>query len=265
YRTALSPSVPRRWRAAGDRTGWRDEEHRVVYRDGGAAGAGSDADMDWLVYHHWRCYASPFPRTAEAPLADNLGYNQGESRELQSMGDIVVRLHMTAEGKGEFAMRVHDGWGWAELRWAATGTCRVVYGEHEMGDVPVPAGTDWRDCAVEFGVFDEQVVVALNQQELVRMPLVREQADRVGEPPTQPVAIGACHLEVDVSRLQVWRDVYYLDPAGRGEPWQTPGRLPDGHVLLLGDNPSLSEDGRVWPGAGMAHRAIRGRVIPLPW
>jgi hypothetical protein len=75
------------------------------------------------------------------------------------------------------------------------------------------------------------------------------------------IQIGAADGEFDVTHLQLYRDIYYLDPAGLGSDWRgdsAPAFL--GNFLLLGDNPPISIDSRHWPAGGVPRSQILGRI-----
>jgi len=81
----------------------------------------------------------------------------------------------------------------------------------------------------------------------------------------QPLAIGVKNLEVEISHLRVWRDIYYLDPQGLPGPWQAASPLAQDEVFLVGDNQPVSVDSRQWEPRRAGERAILGKVYRPFW
>ncbi len=63
-----------------------------------------------------------------------------------------------------------------------------------------------------------------------------------------------------VDRLQVWRDVYYLDPTGLDRKWLAPQPLESDEFFVVGDNVSRSRDSRHSPRAGVRRQELLGKV-----
>ena len=81
--------------------------------------------------------------------------------------------------------------------------------------------------------------------------------------PRQPFGIAADGLSVVIRRLQVFRDVYYLDPQGLDRNWSAPVCLGDDEVLVLGHNVPISRDSRHWERPGVPGDRILGPVRPI--
>jgi signal peptidase I len=273
FRTRGGPGIPDRWRAESSESGWQAREAGFEYRGGGRErlpagpvdGTRSvPAAWDWLVYHHWRCYGSPYPRTAEAAVADNSGYNQGESRSLHELTDLVFSCRAVCHGEGELVVRVHDGWDWILLRLdPVRRRARVECGDRFSREVALPAEADPRSCEIAFGVLDEQIVLGVDQWEVLREALGPSGGSRSAV--TQPFAVGVDRLEVTLTNLRILRDVYYLDPTNLGQTWELTQPLAANEYTALGDNPSLSEDSRQWSDGRIDGQRILGRILPLAW
>jgi signal peptidase I len=113
---------------------------------------------------------------------------------------------------------------------------------------------------LEFGLIDQQVLVAIDGRELGRWSYVTGQRPRKSL--AHPLAL-ACSagLTLNVRDLRIHRDVYYLDPHNTGQPWKMPHALGPQHWLLLGDNVPISRDGRHGRSPGLDQRFLRGRVL----
>lgn len=203
---------------------------------------------DWLAYHHWRCFASPLPRSDEYPVLDNYGYNQSESRQLQRVSDLmlVARLRL-ASGSGSVAIRGYDGEHWVRVNLEFPARRASLYcGGHCVSSATLPPAAYARDVKLEFAVCDRQVILAVDERVVISWP--DESADQAADPhraatkcdpapsaaqrkeqdegslaQCQPFGIAADGLSVVIRRLQVFRDVYYLDPRGLSRNWSAPG------------------------------------------
>jgi hypothetical protein len=69
---------------------------------------------------------------------------------------------------------------------------------------------------------------------------------------------------LQIADLRVWRDIYYLDPAGFSRPWQADDAVARGDLAVLGDNPPVSVDSRNWQ-QPLAQSAVLGRVYRPFW
>ena len=112
---------------------------------------------------------------------------------------------------------------------------------------------------LEFGLVDQQVLVAIDGSELGRWSYVPDPRPRKAL--AHPLAL-ACSagLTLNARDLRIHRDLYYLDPLNTGQPWKMPRALGDGQWFLLGDNVPISHDGRHWRSPGLDQRFLRGRV-----
>jgi signal peptidase I len=269
YQPQRTAGLPARWRAAAA-SSWQSQGTSFSWRPRdippGVARPSQSAPngVDWLVYHHWRCYASSQPRTDEVPVADNCGYNQGESRELRPITDLVLACRVASHGTGHILARIHDGRQWIQLQLdpekrAAT----ILQGDVVLTSLAIPSRYDAHNLRVDFGVLDGQFVAALDGHELASAAYTP--STQALRPIPQPVAIGSDGLTATVDKLVLYRDVYYLDAARAGATWESPPPSPTPAYIVLGDNPYLSEDSRLWAEGRLARPAIRGRVLPIPW
>jgi signal peptidase I len=275
--------LPARWRAPAD-SGWTRMAEGFSYRSTSERGTAAD----WLTYHHWRCFASPLPRRDEYPVLDNYGYNQDESRQLHRVRDLmlVARLRL-AGGSGRVAICGSDGKDWvrANLEFPARRASLYRRG-HCVSSAVLPAAAYARDVKFEFAMCDRQILLAVDERVVISWP--NESADQAVEPHRaveqldpalpaaprkeadhgtmaqgQPFGIAADGLSVVIRRLQVFRDVYYLDPRGLARNWSAPAPLGGDEVLVLGDNVPVSRDSRQWQQPGVPGERILGPVLPI--
>lgn len=279
---AFEPSgtanLPSRWRAAGSRR-WKRFRQNFYYQPDGAG----PADPEWLVYHHWRCFASPLPRADEYPVLDNYGYNQDESRQLHRISDLllVARLRLQGAG-GSFTIRAYDGDDWyrAVIEFPAR-RASLYRSSHCVSTASLPAAAYAQEVKLEFALCDRQAILAVDERVVFSWPY--ESVDEAGDPcrgmpkagpapsvgqsmgkddrtqaQSQPLGIAVDGLSAVVRRLQVFRDLHYLDPLGLGRDWSAPASLGNDEVLVLGDNVPISRDSRHWNRPGVPEDRILG-------
>jgi hypothetical protein len=77
------------------------------------------------------------------------------------------------------------------------------------------------------------------------------------------LGIAADGLSLAIRRLQVFRDLHYLDPQDSGRDWSAPAPLGNDEALVLGDNVPISRDSRQWKRPGVPGDRILGPVLPI--
>jgi hypothetical protein len=219
-------------------------------------------DFDWLEYHHWLCTAVPAGRTRDAVVRDNDPYNLEGARELNDVRDLLLTCRVIAEGEGRFALRVQAGDDRFQAVFQPGDTLALERNGQLLSERPLPRGFARRGVDLEFGLCDRQVLLVAEGRTLFRVPY--DLADARHRDVLLPLAIGTQGMTLEVSRLQVWRDLYYLEPQRTARPWTAQEPLAAGHYLLLGDNQPASQDGREWL-AGVPRSAVLGRVYRPFW
>lgn len=247
---------PDRWR--GSRK-WRPTRCGFQYT------LGSSEEWDWLAYQHWRCYASAGAR-AIAPIADNYGYNQGVSRELNEVTDVWMSFRIERHENRNLAFSVDDGGQkFQAIMSLEKGTAELFAGDSE---VPVsrkklPTNlNDRSDVGIEFGMVDRQVFLAIDNSMLIWHDYRSDDTART--PIASPLRIGAVDHGTIVQDLKVFRDIYYLGSHGSPAAWEMEGTLGPDEFFVLGDNVPLSIDSRNWKRPGLARNALLGKVLTPP-
>jgi type IV secretory pathway protease TraF len=259
FQPKKTTGLPARWRPERTGSGWQTLEKSFHFE------AAAGGEIDWLRYHHWRSSQSAAPRTKAVPILDNDSYNQNLSRQMNDVIDVMLTCRVEATGEGQLALLAIDG----SQRFEATldtAARRILLTADgaSLVERPLPANFTGRPAAIEFGLCDEQVILAIDGRTIIVHPYARA----TGSHPEvlHPLAIGASGLRVTVSNLQVWRDIYHLEPLGTPRPWQADAALASGEFALLGDNPPASDDSRHWPGSGGVPRGkLLGRVTRPFW
>jgi signal peptidase I len=299
--------LPARWRATAD-SSWTRIPGGFYRRSASQRGT----EADWLTYHHWRCFASPLPRTDEYAVLDNYGYNQDESRQLHRVGDLMLVAHLRladedATGGGSVTLRGYDGrtWSVAVLEFPVR-RASLYRGSACVTSAPLPPAAYARDVLLEFALFDRQVILSVDGRVVIawqddgdadagsanrtaertaRLPRPSQSVMNLGlgtetpQPGTsaaprlddttempassQPFGIAADGLCLVIRRLQVFRDVHYLDPRGLGRDWCVTTPLGSDEVLVLGDNVPVSRDSRHREQPGVPTERILGPVLRI--
>lgn len=249
--------LPRRWQAESGSSGWHVRRGTLAFRPK----RDSSNEFDWLTYRHWRCVPGPAPRTEEYAVLDNYGYNQQLSRQLLQVADLllVCRMRCTWES-GSLAFRVRHGGDRFRIVLLPGGNEGGLFrNDHLLETFRLPMAAYARDVKIELALCDRRVLFAVDERVLVQYPY-----DPTAGPQqsvARPCAIGAIGISVDIRRLQVFRDVYFLDPNGLGRDWTAPQPLEEDEFFVMGDNAPISKDSRHWPEVRLSRRLLLGKVL----
>jgi len=261
FRPQQEATLPARWQADAADSRWRP-------LGGGFSFAGDLREkepasaFDWLTYRHWRCVLTPLPRTEEAPIRDNYGYNQGVARQLHVVRDLMLVCRLKLTGDGEFVVRCDNGMETLQATiQPAAGRLVVSQDGREIADANWPAEFNSAPVQLVFSNIDRQAIVAAGDCVLLSRPLLTsEQApDRPLTPTSRPFALGARNVHVSVEHLRIYRDLYYLDSRGLDVPWEVKRALADDEVFVLGDNVPISRDSRAYS-RPLKRAAVLGRI-----
>lgn len=246
-----------RWLPQGLTSSWQATPEG--FRFSPMSGSG---ETQWLTYQHWHCSANPLPRTAPARLQDNDGYNQAENRELNEVRDLMIKCRIKTE-TGDIVLELqHPPHVFTVHLRLSKGRLLV-----QKNGTPVVAEMLSQSAAPDFpleaALCDGRFLLAHNRRLIAAFAYdgMPTKVDK-RQPPDQDwrLRIGAAGGDVQISHLQVWRDIYYLAPTHHDD-WRAESPLPAGHYFLLGDNSPVSIDSRKWGGVSREH--ILGRVIGL--
>jgi hypothetical protein len=259
YQPRTSPALPPRWRGTSDKSRWKSSGTGFQI----AAAAADDDEFDWLEYQHWPCTADQRLRGVLAPVRDNDSYNQGTGpRELNSVRDVSLSCHLSISGAGQLALAAMDGTERVIVTIEPGKRIVTRIGDRTLMDRSLQANLKRHEVQVDFGLCDQQVLLAIERQTLIQLPYAPS-AER-GET-LHPLSIGVRGLAARVANLRVWRDTYYLDPQGLPRPWRATSPLAFEQVALLGDNQPVSTDSRHWEPSGVARGQVLGCVYRPFW
>lgn len=256
YRPAAN--LPARWRPDLDSSGWTIAQGDFVFTP---SAGGSPQEFDWLTYHHWRGFHHQGSRTDDFPIEDSYAFNQAINRSLVAMQDLYLELRLAAPITGELAIRVWRGEHLTEFQFLAKHVLVVANNSDALpGEFPLPVAlSDIR--TVEVSTFDSRLQVALNGDNafIDAIPLVESDAVSPTDalsPTKHSFQIGARNGETRISRLRVFRDIYYRNL--RDAPVDG-FQLGENEYFFLGDNVPISIDSRQWPTA-VRRSEILGRI-----
>lgn len=270
YRPGTFSEVPPRWSSDQHPTGWQRNQNGYRFtplpRQGLATNAAHEGTIDELTYRNWRCYPTPHPRTEETPISDHQPFDQSESRQLWNVTDILIACRLQLDPSAQLQVRIHDGNHAVRLWLDAQLGEATLSGEDQMDGTrfAVPLR---EKLLLEFGLFDQQAVVAVDGKLLAQQPFGA--ASGVPTATARPFGFLGRDGTVQVTELRVYRDIFYLDPRNLGGVWETADHSRNTSeptvetYFLLGDNPYVSADSRHWPGPGVPRGQLCGKVLLL--
>lgn len=204
----------------------------------------------FLIYHHIDIHGGREPGTfPAAPVRDDDPANIGLSRLTRPVDDLQLAI---------------------ELRAAESCQVEVVFAADRaplMAAIPVAAG----ECQIRVAKIGSRLWKSIGDQPLqsvplVRAPLVRAPPDLAALAPERPVAVRLRpsgreqRPAAEITHLWLGRAPRFDPPPDRVDQWRQGVTAPEGHYLVLGDNPPASVDSRHAP-QGIKRERIIGRVI----
>ena len=270
HRAAAGRDTSSRWRADRERSGWREESMGYAYHpsvalaDGAAAGGcgGAEILLDWMTYRH--CGSDPRSGAGsdENPVLDQYAYNQSLTGELHVVPDLLFACEFAWDGRADqLGLRVSDGGEWFEVRldWAAS-EIRLA----REGRLCLRRSFSGPDSGrLELACCDRQVLLAIDGELVLRYPYQRPAGPL--QPTSRPLAVGACRGGLRLRELQIFRDIYYLDPWGTNHLWRVAARLRADEYFVLGDNVPISDDSRYAFGLVNDARLLGLVLAPEVW
>lgn len=259
FRPPVESNLPTRWQAEKETSGWRTicDTYQWQLRD-------TESETgDWLTYRHWRCYSSPHPRTEEAAIADHCAYNQGLSRALYEVTDVMLSCTVRCPGAGLVYFIVNDGREPFTFKLSTTSRMLTLLREGAtLTQAAIPSSVDFQEIAVVVGVVDQQLQLTINGQTILREDY--EPTDLPVQPTARPFAIATDITRATVANLKVFRDIYHLNPHRGNWAWSAPpASTPRDGLFLLGDNSPLSNDSRHWTPTFIPKTDVIGKVMLL--
>ena len=261
YQPTRTPGLPPRWQSADKKALWRMAGDAFIFKPAGRQL--SEDEFNWLYYTHWACTDAPRDRAEQSPIFDNDAYNQAVKRSMNWMPDIMLSCSVECEAGGRFALVAEDEPHQFKIVFDRSKRS-VVLVDLESGDEVARSNertfADAHRLDIVVALCDRQVFVAEGGQTLITHTYNRLEPCET----LRPLAIGGNRGYLRAFNLRVYRDIYYLDPAGTGRRWQSEGPLPPGRIAVLGDNPPVSIDSR-HSEIGVAIEQVVGEVYRPFW
>ena len=273
YRPGVTKEIPDRFQPVDPRsrwqrlaTGYQFEDPKVMTS---TSQPQSSSELDQLLYQHWACMVNQVPRkdrTATSPIADHYSYNHGLSRgQLLPVSDLLFRCSLTPGESGFLILSLFSAGDRFEV-WLDFNTERY---ELRRNTDSIVSGQflhslKRKSLELEFAVVDRQAIFVVNGRTWLRQSFVPDDTTEVVTSTEldaeHPLMIAAQHLEIQIHRMQLYRDIYWTGPSHTGKKWQAKGHLHPNEYLLVGDNVPVSEDCRHWR-QGILREAILGKVL----
>lgn len=207
-----------------------------------------------------------FERSHIAPITDQYGYNARGLAPEHHVPELMVEVQLAqVTGDGHFQIAMHEG--------RHEFTVDLDFGlqtfELLVDDdaVPVrkgslPAAQDDGSRTLEFGIVDQQVLLAIDATQICPPFAFEPDASR-SRRESPPVKVGAADLDLELTHLRLYRDLYYTE---KSSPSGSPYVLADDQFFVLGDNSPVSVDSRVWTAPAVPRSAFIGKpvVVHLP-
>lgn len=243
-----------------------NEEAWLITTDGEFAfDAAEDKSQQWLEYIHWNVIAGFVPqvrRGSPDAILDYHPYNQYISRpQLNFVDDYVVDLWITTHTAPVFQFRLLDVDVTVDCQGHAISVSQGARhcGQQSIDETTVPKKQPWK---IRVGRLDGRVVVQINSQQWAFdiepiLPTGNYIDDRLVR--QRPFAIAASAGILDIKRILIARDIYWLAPNGMDNVWQLSSALPPDSFFLVGDNQPVSRDSRHW-NQGIQQSMIQGVV-----
>ncbi len=222
-------------------TGWTFDRHEKTWTYQPKNGTHSST-FNFLTYQNWRCMSHKGGRTEVFPINDNIGYNQNVSRSLNSTDELVIRLHWKLDpgttaciefdrGKTTYRYLIHADENQTELKMLDRES------QTELDSSSCKFVGSNTDVMATLTTFDFAQVLQINGQ------VVHEAEGAYSNLDNHPVAlnpvrVGARGGRVQIMRIQIERDFYYLDDSTKDY------QLGPNEYFVLGDNSPVSRDSR---------------------
>ena len=268
FRPRISPGLLPRWQPESPNSNWQSSQSG--YRYSRAQNDFDDVDqnsipaIDWLIFRNWNNAPQSIPaveRDQEAPLVDTYGYNQSLPRgSLNMVADWLLHCQCHWSISGKISLLANTGHDVLQVDILAAER-KLIYLRNDVAikTKPLPPATKDQPQLLEFGTFDQQLILAIDGHVLLEEQI--EPAEVTSSNSVRMLAIGAQQGELTVKWPQITRDIYYIAPSADQQTGKQTDPLDGNGFFLLGDNPPRSTDSRRWPNPQIKRNLLRGRVL----
>ncbi|MFN0195689.1 MAG: signal peptidase I [Planctomycetaceae bacterium] len=210
-----------------------------------------------------------YEKSHVSPLTDDYGYNRSlpwhDSVHVQ---DLMCEFQLEIDrGEGVFQIEMPCGQHLMRVVFdVGAGRIQLLAQDQAQPLRTAELRESWhhRPIAVAMSVFDQQVLLAIDDEPVfAAYPVQWDRLETITG--MCPVRLGGKGLDLRVSELQLYRDIYYT--AGKGRHGiHEPHQLGDDEYFMLGDNSPVSLDSRSWGTAGVKRDQLLGKpmIVHLP-
>jgi hypothetical protein len=221
-----------------------------------SAAAPWKSQAGWLEFHPPR--VADLPTSVDAPptITDHDAYNPALARTVFDVFDVALRAYVRHQHQGELGWRIDDGWHLWELSYDLSSQTMKLARDNE--EVASFHDSSARTTELNFEVvaIDRQIALAVDGSLVLHHAYEAQHSERKRR--GAALAIRCTDQDAMIHNLRVERDIYWLDPGGLGEEWES--QLAADEYLLLGDNVTVSNDCRHF--GPVRTNALRGFVSP---
>jgi signal peptidase I len=224
-----------------------------------------EEEPEWLSFRAWRCFDNPLPRSEETYILDNDSYNQGNSRQLQRVFDLLLTGEVDFRQAEQLEIRGHNGLAWYRLHADHPKRQLTLWRDEQLVHETTGqrSGPSWNG-RWEFALVDRQVLVGIAGTEVLRYvepagPPGENHHDSSREARLRPLAVRQAPAYAALEERRVHRDIHNFHPHGNDQLWKGP-ELGTDEYLVLGDNVPISRDGR-WGERPLSRKYLYGKVI----
>ncbi len=210
-----------------------------------------------------------YEKSHVAPLTDDYGYNRSLPwHDSVNVQDLMCEFHLEIRrGEGEFQIEMPCGHHLLRVVFDVGANRLQLFSQEQSQPLrTADMRESWksRPITVAMSLFDQQVVLAIDDEPV--FPAYPVQMDRLETVTGRcPVRLGGKGLDLVVSELQLYRDIYYTGGKGRHGVHE-PHQLADDEYFMLGDNSPVSLDSRSWGTAAVKRDQLLGKpmIVHLP-
>ena len=195
-------------------------------------------------------------------IQDNFAFNQFTSRKLNDVSEIALEfdLRLLHPSTGSLMIQIGpdpESKVSLELDFANR-QANIVAPNKEVSQVAWKCEVN-RVQRIYFSNFDGQATLAIDGHEILRFRVEKTLSEKNFT--SYPISITSNDVAIELTKLKVFRDQFYLDEFYGDGAWQATTDATS--FVLIGDNNPQSKDSRHWPEPAIHFYHVIGRVERL--